>query len=124
MRYTYHARNENEEHIRKVIDEETERLTDERLRRLAMTQAMTAAEQLRQKGREEGWQDGRKDGRQEGISSIFVKLLKKRFGAVPPTLEEKLGQSNVELLDKFGDFILDFKDLSDAEKWWEMAENS
>ncbi len=77
-----------------------------------MTQAMTTAEQLKQRGRE------------EGISSFVVKLLKKRFGDVPPTLEQKLGQSNVELLDKFGDFILDFKDLRDAEKWWEMAENS
>ncbi len=89
-----------------------------------MTQAMTTAEQIRQKGREEGWQDGWQGGWQGGISSFVVKLLKKRFGDVSPTLEQKLGQSDVEKLDQFGDSILDFKNLSDAEKWWEMAESS
>jgi hypothetical protein len=27
--------------------------------------------------------------------------------------------SNIEVLDKFGEDILDFKDLKEAEKWWE-----
>ncbi len=115
LRYTYHARNESEEEIKRVIDEETEKLTDDRLRRLAMTQAMTTAEQIRQKGREEG----KNEGRIEALSSMAIKLVKKRFGNISSFLEQKLGQSDSEKLDKFGESIFDFKDLNDAERWWE-----
>ncbi len=73
---------------------------------------MTIAEQIRQRGREEG--------RQDGISFILIKQLKMRFGDVPPTLEQNLGESEPEVLGEFGDSIFDFKDLSDAEKWWEV----
>ncbi len=107
LRYTYHARNESEEDIRRVIDQETERLTDERLRRLAMTQAMTTAEQMRQKYGI------------EALSSMLTKMLKKRFGNISTAVEQKLGQSDSDILDKFGEAIFDFKELRDAERWFE-----
>ncbi len=76
-----------------------------------MTQAMTTAEQIRQKGK--------KEGRIEALSSMLIKLVKKRFGNISSFLEQKLGQSDSEKLDKFGESIFDFKDLNDAERWWE-----
>ncbi len=73
-----------------------------------MAQAMTTAEQIRQKGRI------------EALSSMLVIQTKKRFGNISSFLEQKLGQSDSEKLDKFGESIFDFKDLNDAEQWWEM----
>jgi len=30
----------------------------------------------------------------------------------------------MDMLDRFGEAIFDFRDLKDAEKWWEEQENS
>lgn len=68
-----------------------------------------------QKGRIEGKIEGRKEGRM----ALIQKLLNKRFGGLSPDLQKKLQTSELEILDRFGESILDFKDLKDAENWWE-----
>ncbi len=79
---------------------------------------MTIAERLRQEGRNEG----KLEGFQHGQSQIILKLLKKRFGHLPPSLERKLNESGVDILNRFGESIFDFERLEDAEKWWEDYE--
>ncbi|CAN2044326.1 DUF4351 [Candidatus Magnetomoraceae bacterium gMMP-1] len=61
---------------------------------------------------------GEKRGEKSGKSSILVTQLIKRFGKISPSLEKGLKASDVEVLDKLGESIFDFKALSDVEKWW------
>lgn len=72
---------------------------------------MTIAERFKHEGRMEGVLEGR--------MVLIQKLLNKRFGGVSPALEKKLKASRPDLLDKFGESIFDFKDLKDAERWWD-----
>ena len=104
LRYAYHAR---EDDLGENIDRGLNALGDENARSVAMT----IAERLRQEGRLEGFQNGQ--------SQIILKLLKKRFGHLPPALERKLNESGVDVLDRFGESIFDFESMEDAEKWWE-----
>ena len=75
---------------------------------------MTVAEQIRQRGITEGEGRGRiKTG------GIMLRLVKRRFGSISPLLEQKLMQSDFDVLDRFGESIFDFRNLKDAEKWWD-----
>ncbi|GBC63465.1 DUF4351 domain-containing protein [Desulfonema ishimotonii] len=105
--YFLNARNEDAGELIKIISREAGRVGDERIRR----EAMTAAEQLR------------KQGEVLGASGIILKQARKRFGKLSPVLEQKLRKSDLDMLDKFGEAIFDFRDLKDAEKWWEEQEN-
>ena len=58
-------------------------------------------------------------GLQKGRMALIQKLLNKRFGHVPPDLAKKLQDSELDVLDQFGESILDYKDLKEAENWWE-----
>jgi heme oxygenase len=58
-------------------------------------------------------------GLKKGKMTLIQKQLSKRFGRLSPELEKRLQNSNSEMLDRFGLSILDFKDLKDAENWWE-----
>ena len=80
---------------------------------------MTIAERIKQEGRTEGKLEGKLEGRMEGRMVLIHKLLNKRFGKISPTLEEKLQNSKLDILDKFGESLFDFNDLKDAENWWE-----
>ena len=100
LRYAYHAR---EDDLDTHIDRGLNALDNENARRTAMT----IAERLRQ------------EGFHNGQSQLILKLLKKRFGYLSPTLEKKLNESGVDVLDRFGESIFDFESLEDAEKWWE-----
>lgn len=111
LRYAYHARNEDEETLRAFIDRETNKLADERVRRAGMT----IAERIRQKGIVEG----KSEGREEASTAMLFRQIRRKFGRVPESLEEKVRRSDVELLYEFGEALLDFSDLKEAESWWE-----
>lgn len=76
-----------------------------------------------EKGIERGIEKGIEQGKKGGKSSLILKLLNKRFGSYPPTLDRILSQSEADVLDKFGEAIFDFENLEDAEKWWNNLEN-
>ncbi|QTA81054.1 DUF4351 [Desulfonema limicola] len=103
LRYTYHARNEDEETVKRYIEQDIEYFDDIKAREVAMT----VAEQIRQ----------------SGVSVLIQKQLSKRFGIISTLLEQKLRNSRLDILDQFGESIFDFKDLNDAEKWWETHGN-
>ena len=103
LRYAYHARDDE----RETIDRGLAAFDDENARRMAMT----IAERLRQEGMEKGMEIGQ-------IKSIR-KLLAKRFGSLPPSLEKRLENSDADALDRFLDDLLDFDDLNAAERWWD-----
>ena len=103
LRYAYHARNDAEEDFKRIIDRETDRIGDPNVRRAAMT----LAEKIEQRGME------------KGRTALILKLLRKRFGNIPPGIEHRLEHSGTDLLDRFGESIFDFKDPQDAQRWWE-----
>ncbi len=100
LRYTYNAREDN-------LDENIGRGLDALDNINARKVAMTIAERLRQ------------EGRVEGRMALIQRLLNKRFGGISPALEKRLKDSRADLLDRFGESILDFQDLKDAERWWD-----
>ena len=55
-----------------------------------------AREDGRKVGREEGLEDGRKEGREEGLEEGARRMVRlafeQRFGAIPSSLDEALGQ--------------------------------
>ena len=71
---------------------------------------MTVAEQIRQKGKEEGKKEGKKE--------LLLAILKRRFGPMPPELERKVLDADIDSIEKVGEAFLDFKDLRDLEPWW------
>lgn len=111
LRYVYHARNEDENTVRKYIEQGAEYFDDEKAREVTMT----IAERIERRGEKRG----RKIGEKTGFFSAYQTLLQKRFGSLPPALEKKLSDANLNMLRLFGDSILDFRDLKEAEKWWE-----
>jgi predicted transposase YdaD len=108
LRYAYNAREEERESIDRGVDA----LNDENARRFAMT----IAERLRQEGREEG--------RQEEKIYMIQKLIGKRFGKIPASLQNRLENSDGEALDRFLDDILDFEDLKSAQRWWDARDKT
>ncbi len=62
---------------------------------------------------------GMEKGKEIGALSIITKMLNRRFGSVTPYLETGLQSSRVEVLEKLGESMFDFNDLSDVEKWLE-----
>ena len=99
LRYTFNARDDKMEYIERGLDA----LGNKKARRMAMT----IAERFRQ------------EGIAIGRIGLIQKQLSKRFGGVSPMLEKKLRNSDMNALDKFAESIFDFKNLNDAERWWE-----
>ena len=109
LRYIYHARNDDREAVKNYIDQGMKHFDDERM----MEVAMTVADQIKQEGRQEGVEEATMK-----TSGILVKQINKRFGSVSLLLKQKLMNSDLDTLDKFGESIFDFKDLKDVERWW------
>lgn len=65
----------------------------------------------------------RQEGEQRGERKAFIKMMKRCFEVVPPSMEDRIWRSDMDLLDKFGDSIFVFKSLEDAERWWENHGN-
>lgn len=122
--YFLNARNEDADRIIDVFERESGRIGDERVRSIIMT----AAEQLKRKGMEEGrlagLREGKlaglREGKLAGLREVLCKLLERRFGPLSPTLAQRLNQSDVDALNRFGESIFDFGSLEDAEKWWDV----
>jgi predicted transposase/invertase (TIGR01784 family) len=67
--------------------------------------------QWKQQGLQEGIQEGIQQGFPKGESFLLKRLLTRRFGALPPWVEEKLDQAAREELERWGDRILDAESL-------------
>lgn len=113
IRYVFHARDDTQEVMTHYIDKGVTDLSDD-ARRIAMS----IAERFRQ----EGMGIGIEKGVGMGQTRVIITLLKKRFGSLTPMIERKLNESRGDVLDRFSESILDFKDLRDAEKWWDAFE--
>jgi hypothetical protein len=83
---------------------------------------VTRAEQWRrdwrqdgiQEGRREGRREGRQEGRQEGEAALLLRLLERRFGALPDAVKDRVGAADIAMLEEWGMRILDAGALDDV----------
>ncbi|WP_028309770.1 Rpn family recombination-promoting nuclease/putative transposase [Desulfitibacter alkalitolerans] len=82
---------------------------------------MNLAEQLKQEGREEGREEGKMKGIKEGetraLAKTAVRLLTKKFGALPEEAKSKIEKLDAVTLEIIIDEILEYKSLEDAKKY-------
>ncbi|MCA2660135.1 MAG: DUF4351 domain-containing protein, partial [Microcystis sp. M049S2] len=74
-----------------------------------------------QKGRIEGIQEGEAIGLQKGEANLVLRLLKRRFGELPPHITETIQKLTVEQLEDLGEALLDFESQADLINWLNQA---
>jgi predicted transposase YdaD len=68
-------------------------------------------------GAARGRQEGRQQGRQEGQAQLVLRLLRRRFGAVPEQLESQIRALPTEKSEDLGEALLDFSQLAQVQAW-------
>jgi len=72
----------------------------------------------RQEGRLEGIQEGIQEGMQKGMqkgeANTLVRLLERRFGAVPDAVRERVATASLEQLDTWLDAVVDAESLDEV----------
>ncbi len=80
---------------------------------LAMRGALLArAEQWQQAWRLEGLQEGL----QKGEATLLLRLLERRFGALPDTVADRVRSADIALLEQWGVRVLDAANMDDVFK--------
>ena len=71
-----------------------------------------------QAGRQEGLQAGRQEGlqagRQAGEAALLLRLLERRFGALPETVEQRVLAADIAVLEAWGIRVLDAGSLEEV----------
>jgi Putative transposase, YhgA-like/Domain of unknown function (DUF4351) len=67
-----------------------------------------------QQGVQQGVQQGMRLGVQQGEGVLLQRLLTRRFGSLPSTIEFRLTQASIEQLEVWGDRIFDAESLDDV----------
>jgi len=68
-----------------------------------------------QEASQEGWQKGR----QEGEKALLIRQLSRRFGQLSDRYETQIAALPIEQLEDLGEALLDFKNISDLDRWLE-----
>ena len=67
-------------------------------------------------GREEGREEAREEGRR-AEAGLVSRLVRRRFGAVPEEITERIAALSKDRIEALGDALLDFASLDDLEAW-------
>ena len=67
-----------------------------------------------QRARDEGWQEGRQEGRHEGERAVLERLLRRRFGLLPPAVAARLSRASADEIEAWADNVLDAATLDDV----------
>jgi predicted transposase/invertase (TIGR01784 family) len=70
-----------------------------------------------QEGLQEGRQQGLQQGLQEGEVTLIVRQLTRRFGAVEPSLPERIRGLSIAQLEELSEALLDFEAIADLANW-------
>jgi len=68
-------------------------------------------------GLEEGRQKGRQEGLREGQTALLLRQIRRRWGRTETELEVRLQKMTLEQLEALGDAMLDFRELTDLQRW-------
>ena len=74
----------------------------------------TVAEQWKEEGRAEGRAQGKAEGRVEGKAETLLRLLERRFGAVPEDARNRILEAPVGDLDAWLDAFVSASSLDDV----------
>ncbi len=74
-------------------------------------------EQDREQAVQQGIQQGRQEGRQEGEANLVIRQLQRRFGEIPPNIEETIRGLPVERIEDLGVSLLNFEGVEDLVNW-------
>jgi predicted transposase YdaD len=66
---------------------------------------------------EQGIIEGEQRGRTEGERSLVLRLLARRVGTLPPSIEAQVQALALPQLEALGEALLDFAQLSDLINW-------
>ena len=67
-----------------------------------------------QKGRLEGRLEGEQKGRQQGEAALLLRLLERRFGALPGWVRDRIAAADTASLEEWGLRVLDAGSLEDV----------
>ncbi len=56
-------------------------------------------------------------GIEKGQTSLIIRMLKRRWGAMDPELEVRLSRLSLAQLESLGETLMDFRDPSDLQRW-------
>lgn len=76
---------------------------------------------LYEQDREKAIQQGEAIGLQKGEANLVLRLLKRRFGELPPHITETIQKLTVEQLEDLGEALLDFETQADLINWLNQA---
>ena len=67
-----------------------------------------------QRARDEGMRQGRVEGRVDGERAVLTRLLRRRFGRLPPAVEERVHEAPASDLEAWAENVLDARTLDDV----------
>ena len=65
-------------------------------------------------GMRQGMQQGMRQGRVEGERAVLERLLRRRFGLLPPEVAERLSQASAADLETWAENVLDAETIDDV----------
>ena len=77
----------------------------------------TSKLEARQEGIVIGVEQGIVIGREEGIKSLVLKLLSRKLGEIPNSIQQKINQLSIELLEDLSGMLFDFNSIEDLGDW-------
>lgn len=77
----------------------------------------TSKLEARQEGIAMGVEQGIVIGREEGIKSLVLKLLSRKLGEIPNSIQQKINQLSIELLEDLSEMLFDFNSIKDLGDW-------
>jgi predicted transposase YdaD len=61
--------------------------------------------------------EGREEGREEEGRSLVMRLLNRRFGALPEALVVKIANLSIAQIEDLAEALLEFQTIADLEAW-------
>lgn len=74
-----------------------------------------------EQGIEQGIERGIEQGIEREAVSFVMRLLRRRFGAIAPDIEERIRSLPVDRIEDLGEALLDFQSATDLRSWIEQA---
>jgi hypothetical protein len=84
------------------------------VRNMLATRAEEWKRQWLQEGRAEGLEKGRVEGRLEGEATLLLRLLERRFGALPNAVQDRIAAADAAALETWGLRVLDAASLDEV----------
>ncbi|PNW57447.1 UNVERIFIED_CONTAM: hypothetical protein BEN50_07215 [Euhalothece sp. KZN 001] len=65
---------------------------------------------------------GKKEGKKEGIQSLVWRLISRRFGDVPSSIQTQIEELDIEETEALAEALLDFTSIADLQRWLQQNE--